>query len=90
MSTSGSIIQDLDSVRRLSPKGGEYWMARDIQGLFGYGASWDNFNNVISKAIMACEGAGISPNGHFYKTMKMIEVGKGAMREIGAAPVNYS
>ena len=34
--------------------GVEFWLARDLQHLLGYG-KWDNFQNVISKAKTACE-----------------------------------
>jgi DNA-damage-inducible protein D len=57
-------------------------MARDIQAILGYTASWDNFNNAIKRAMMACEGAGINSGDHFYDTVKMIDIGKGARREI--------
>lgn len=73
-----SIINELDNSKRLSAKGGEYWMGRDIQPILGY-ATWENFQKVIEKARMACESTGIDPNDHFRDTTKVITVGKGAM-----------
>jgi len=59
----------------------EYWMARDLQGLFEY-SSWDNFLNVIEKAKIACYGSKLLINSHFRDVMKMVNLGSGTKREI--------
>jgi len=59
----------------------EYWMARDLQGLFEY-TSWDNFLNVIEKAKIACSNSKLLINSHFHEVMKMVNVGSGTKREI--------
>ena len=61
--------------------GVEYWLARDLQHLLGYG-KWDNFQSVISKAKTACELSGHAIADHFADVGKMIELGKGGQREI--------
>lgn len=61
--------------------GVEYWLARDLQHLLGYG-KWDNFASVISKAKTACEISGHAISDHFADVGKMIELGKGGQREI--------
>jgi DNA-damage-inducible protein D len=61
--------------------GVEYWLARDLQHLLGYG-KWDNFQSVISKAKTACELSGHAISDHFADVGKMIELGKGGHREI--------
>lgn len=61
--------------------GGEYWLARDLQGLLGY-AKWENFVKVIEKAQIACQTSGIEPADHFLDVRKMIEVGKGGVRAV--------
>lgn len=61
--------------------GVEYWLARDLQHLLGYG-KWDNFVSVISKAKTACEISGHAISDHFADVGKMIELGKGGQREI--------
>ena len=47
----------------------------------GY-AQWRNFLEVINKAMISCKSAGISVNNHFAKVSKMIDLWKGAKREI--------
>ena len=61
--------------------GVEYWLARDLQHLLGYG-KWDNFQSVISKAKTACELSGHTISDHFADVGKMIQLGKGGQREI--------
>lgn len=59
----------------------EYWMARDLQGLFEY-SSWDNFLNVVEKAKIACANSKVLINSHFREVMKMVNLGSGTKREI--------
>ncbi len=59
----------------------EYWLARDLQHLLGYG-KWDNFVSVISKAKTACEISGHTIDDHFADVGKMVELGSGSQREI--------
>jgi DNA-damage-inducible protein D len=60
----------------------EYWLARDLQQLLGY-AEWRNFHQTaISKAKTACEVSGHRTSDHFVDVNKMIQLAKGAEREI--------
>lgn len=59
----------------------ECWSARELQDILGY-SKWDNFLKVIEKAKTACENAGGNTINHFPGTGKMIELAKGAVREI--------
>lgn len=61
--------------------GVEYWLARDLQYLLGYG-KWDNFIGVISKAKIACDVSGHAVSDHFADVGKMVELGSGSQREI--------
>jgi DNA-damage-inducible protein D len=62
--------------------GVEYWLARDLQQLLGY-TEWRNFHQTaISKAKTACEVSGHAVSDHFVDVNKMIQLAKGAEREI--------
>jgi len=59
----------------------EYWTARDLQKLLGY-SDYRNFLNIVNKAKDACINSGNDIQHHFVDVTDMIEVGKGATREI--------
>ena len=59
----------------------EFWYARDLQNQLGY-TQWRNFLEVINKAMVSCESAGISVSDHFAKVSKIIDLGKGAKRQV--------
>lgn len=59
----------------------EFWYARELQQLLGYD-QWRNFENVISKAKIACENAKQKVSDHFVDISKKIQMGKGAQKEV--------
>jgi DNA-damage-inducible protein D len=59
----------------------ECWSARELQEILGY-SKWDNFLKVIEKAKASCINAGGSVADHFAETGKMIDLAKGARREV--------
>lgn len=67
-------MAELEKAKRNSTKGGEYWMGRDMQKILGY-ATWENFYNVIQRARMACESAGVNSLDHFLDVTKKITAG---------------
>lgn len=62
-------------------KGIECWSARELQEIFSY-TDWRNFLKVIDKGKKACENAGEKVSDHFVEVNKMIDLAKGAQREI--------
>jgi DNA-damage-inducible protein D len=61
--------------------GAEYWSARDLQPLLGY-AQWRRFEDAIRRAISSCEESGNKSGHHFASAGKMIDTGKGAVRNV--------
>lgn len=68
-----SVSSELDGV--------ECWSARELQALLGY-SKWENFEKVIQKGKDACFNAGEDISNHFPDVRKMINLGKGAQKEI--------
>jgi DNA-damage-inducible protein D len=64
----------LDARMRVTPKGFPYWYARDLMEILAY-ARWENFKQVIEKAIQACDNSGKFSSDHFLYMTEMIEAG---------------
>ena len=61
--------------------GVDFWLARDLQHLLGYG-QWRNFQGVVNKAKTACEVSGHAISDHFADVGKMVVLGSGSQREV--------
>lgn len=59
----------------------EFWYARELMKCLGY-ATWRRFKEAIERAKESCESAGIEVSDHFAGTGKMIDLPKGAKREV--------
>ncbi len=75
------LTENFEDFLHVTEDGIEFWLARDLQHLLGYG-KWDNFQNVISKAKTACEISGQNISDHFADVGKMVDIGSGAKKEI--------
>ena len=69
-----------DEIRH-EENGIEFWYARELMQLLDY-SKWQNFENVLSKARVACSNNGIAVENHFADVSKMVTLGSGANREV--------
>lgn len=70
-----------DGIRHEDEHGKEFWSARELGKLLGYG-EYRKFRNAIEKAEEACQNSGQAVVDHFAQVGGMIEVGKGARRKV--------
>lgn len=71
-----------EQIRHTNAIGQEYWSARELHTVLDY-IKWDKFLNVIDKAKEACKNSGQNVDDHFPRMEKMVEIGSGAVRDIG-------
>jgi DNA-damage-inducible protein D len=76
-----SLTTNFETHAQQTESGIEFWLARDVQQLLGYD-EWRNFAAVISKARTACELSGHVVSDHFVDVNKMINIAKGAQRQV--------
>ena len=70
-----------ENIKNIDENGNEYWSARDLQEVLQY-KEFRNFETAIKKAITACENSDINVSDHFVDANKMINLAKGAIREV--------
>ena len=70
-----------ENIKNINEYGAEFWYARDLQKILEY-KEWRNFNKVVNKAKDACENSKNDVSDHFVEVNKMINLPKGAKREI--------
>ena len=74
--------QTFDDIMHTTDDGSvEFWYARELMECLGY-ATWRRFKEVVERAKESCEGAGIEVSDHFAGVGKMIDLPKGARREV--------
>jgi DNA-damage-inducible protein D len=75
------LIAQFEDAANFDENGIEFWYARDLQNLLGY-ANWQNFVEVIQRAMESCINSGQPLQNHFTEVSKMVSLGSGAEREI--------
>lgn len=70
-----------ESLRHTDENGVEYWSAREIYPYLGYN-QWRGFEDAIKRAKESCKSASQSTEEHFASVRKMINLAKGAKREV--------
>lgn len=74
--------QTFDDIMHTTDDGSvEFWYARELMESLGY-ATWRRFKEAVERAKESCEGAGIEVSDHFAGVGKMIDLPKGARREV--------
>lgn len=76
-----ALVQAFEDAARRDDDGVEFWTARDMQRLLDY-SDYRNFLNIVEKAKDASLSSGHSIADHFVDVTDMIEIGKGAVREV--------
>jgi len=77
--TQGSTV--FEQIRRKKPDETEFWSSRDLARVLGY-ADYRNFEQVITKAKLACSQSNQPVDDHFGDVTEMVDIGSGAQRAI--------
>ena len=70
-----------ESIIHVDDEGNEYWYARELQYILGYN-QWRSINDLIKRAKVACKGSENNVDYHFAVYRKMINIAKGATRNV--------
>ena len=70
---TGKIFED---IKHIDDEGNEYWYARELMPLLEY-SKWENFNNVIKKAVIAYRNSNKDDSYWLPEVRKPIITGKG-------------
>jgi DNA-damage-inducible protein D len=73
-------VERLHQVKRVTPTGLDYWLAREICPILGY--KWEGFEGLLKRAMSACDGIGVAARNHFRLTSTMVKLGSGAERQV--------
>jgi len=64
---------------RITPRGFPYWYGRDLMEILNY-VRWENFKEVVEKAVAACNNSGRFSNNHFREITEKVAIGSGAKK----------
>ena len=65
-----------EEIKHIDEEGNEYWEARELMPILGY-SKWENFNNVIRKALIAYKNSNNDESYWLPEVRKPIITGKG-------------
>lgn len=61
-------------IKQIRVDGTEFWSARELAAVLEY-SKWENFQNVIKRAMIACENSGHSVKDDFPEVRKIVDAG---------------
>ena len=70
-----------EDIKHIDENGNEYWLGRELQQVLVY-KEWRKFNNVINKAIIACNNSKMMIGEHFVQVDKTIRMPRNASKII--------
>ena len=73
-SLKGKEYKRFEDIKHIREDGSEYWSARELAPALEY-TQWRNFENVIKRAVIACENSGHSILDDFAEVSKIVEAG---------------
>ena len=73
-SLKGKEYRRFEDIKRIRKDGSEFWSARELGPALEY-SKWENFHNVIKRAMIACDNAGRSILDHFPEVRNLVEGG---------------
>lgn len=71
----------IDGIAHHTEDGVEYWLARELQEVFGY-SRWENFENALEKAKFSCKNSGTDIIECFRDITKTSPMPNGGVKEI--------
>jgi len=72
---------DFERIKKIDSEGIEYWEARELLAVLGYDR-WENAEEVIGRAAVACINSGQDVDNHFRKVTKKVKIGSNAARTV--------
>ena len=63
-----------EDIKQIRSDGTEFWSARELAPALEY-TKWENFQNVIKRAMIACENSGHSVEDDFPEVRKIVDAG---------------
>ena len=70
-----------EDIKHIDEFGHEYCLARELQSVLGYN-QWRSINDLIERAIVACQESKYNVDNHFAVQRKMIKLAKGVTRKV--------
>lgn len=74
-------VKIFEQNRKIDDRGQEFWTSRELAKVLEY-SEYRHFLPVITKAIESCENSKQKASDHFEQFLEMIELAKGARREV--------